>query len=334
MQFDQLRRRALIALLGGVAPFFLSPGIARAQQPKRVGVLMNNVATDANARNYIAAFTQQLRKLGWIDGQNLHIEYRWRGDDIALARTYAGELVALAPDVILSASTANLTVLQRLSPASPIVFTEVSDPVSQGFVLNMARPGGNITGFTAYEFTIGGKWIDLLKQMVPTITHVAVMFNPATSPQTKFFMSSIEAAAPRFGVTVTATPVHEPAEIEPAIANLSRRPNSGMIISTDSFMIVHRTHIIEAAARYRMPAIYPNIEFARDGGLMRYGPEYDDQYRQAGVYVDRILRGTKAGDLPVQTPIKYSLVINLKTARSLEIEVPLSLLLIADEQIE
>ena len=260
------------------------------------------------------AFTQQLRRLGWVEGQNLQIEYRWNAGDAALTRTNAAELVALSLDAILASTTNSLIALQRLSPASPIVFIQVSDPVTQGFVLSMARPGGNITGFAAYEFSIGGKWLDLLKQMVPALARVGVMFNPETTSQIKFFIDSIEAAAPTFGVNVVATPVHDVADIEPVISGLSRQPNSGLIVTTGSFMSVHRKPLIEAAARYRVPTIYPTRVFVVDGGLMRYGGEYQDQYRQAGVYVDRILKGAKAGDLPVQTPTKFSLNINLKTA--------------------
>jgi putative tryptophan/tyrosine transport system substrate-binding protein len=326
-----MRRREFITLLGGAAAW---PLAARAQQPKRVGVLMNGVATNPVAQAYKTAWAQQLRKLGWIDGQNLHIEYRWNEGNATLARSYAAELVALAPDVILSSSTANLIALQRLSPTTPIVFVQVSDPVTQGFILSMPRPGGNITGFAAYEFTIGAKWLDLLKQLVPAIDRVGVMSNPQTAPQSKFFMSSIEAAAPTFGVKVVAAPVESVSDIETAFANLSRQPNSGMVFPTDSFTGVHRKLIFDLATRHRLPAIYANVAHVREGGLMGYAIDYVEQFRQAAIYVDRIFKGTKAGDLPVQTPTKYSLAINLKAARALDIELPLSLLLIADEQIE
>jgi putative ABC transport system substrate-binding protein len=326
-----IRRREFITLLGGAAAW---PVAANAQQLKRVGVLMNDVETDATSQGFVAAFIQQLKRLGWIDGQNLHVDYRWNGGNAELARCYAAELVALSPDAILSVSTNNLSALQRLSPITPIVFVQVSDPVAQGFVLSLARPGGNITGFAAYEFTIGGKWLDLLKQLVPTIDHVGVMFNPKTSPQSQFWMRSVEAAAPKFGISLAVMPVQNPEEIEPAIASFARRSNGGLVFPTDSFTVVHRKVIINLAARYRVPAIYPNSAFVRDGGLIRYGPEYEDQFRQAGVYVDRILKGGKAADLPVQAPIRYSLIINLKAARDLGIEVPLGILLIADEQID
>jgi putative tryptophan/tyrosine transport system substrate-binding protein len=306
-----------------------SPLAAHAQQSdrvRRIGVLMNDVETGSNSRGYVAAFVQVLRDLGWIEGQNLRIVYRWNGGNAELARTQAAELVALAPDAILSASTTNLTALQRLSPTTPIVFTEVSDPVAQGFVLNLAHPGGNITGFTAYEFTIGGKWLDLLKQIAPATARVAVVFNPELSPQSKFHLSSIEAAAQTFGVKVAAAPVHSIAEIEPAIENFSRQPNGGLIFPGDSFANVHRKLIVEIAAKHRIPAIYVTAVYARDGGLMSYSVDFDDQFRQAASYIDRILKGTKAGDLPVQTSTKFSLVINLKAAKALGIELPMSLI--------
>ena len=330
-----MRRRDFISQLGGAAAApVLWPRAAHAQQPKRVGLLMNGVLANPRSQEYKTAWEQQLRKLGWIDGQNLHIEYRWNEGDAALARSYAAELVALAPDVILSSSTANLITLQRLSPASPIVFVQVSDPVAQGFILSMARPGGNITGFAAYEFTIGAKWLDLLKQLVPVIDRVGVMSNPQTAPQSKFFMDSIEAAAPTFGVKVVAAPVNSVSDIETAFANMSRLPNGGMVFPTDSFTGIHRKLIFDLAARHRLPAIYASVTHVQEGGLMGYAIDYSEQFRQAAIYVDRILKGTKAGDLPVQTPTKYGLAINLKTVRALGIEVPLSLLLIANEQIE
>jgi putative ABC transport system substrate-binding protein len=324
-----MKRREFIGVLGSAVAL---PAAARAQQPKRVGVLMST-ASDTGAIR-ISAFIQQLRKLGWIDGQNLHIDFRSGEADEARVRAHAAELVALSPDVILAVTTVSLIALQRLSPTAPIVFIQVSDPVTQGFVLSMARPGGNITGFANNEFSVGGKWVDLLKQMVPGLTHMAALFNPQTTPQAKYFISSIEAAAPIFGVKIAAIPLESAADIEPAIADFARQPNGGLIFPTAAFPIVHRKKIVEVAARYRIPAIYATLDIVQDGGLMCYGPENTDQFRQAGIYVDRILKGVKAGDLPVQTPMKYALGINLKTARDLGIEVPVSLLLIADEQVE
>ena len=326
-----MKRREFITLIGGAAAW---PLAARAQQPRRVAVLMNGARTDTGRVELLSAFEQQLRKLGWMEGQNLRTEYRWNNGDAALARTYAAKLIAFEPDVILSSSTTNLITLQRLSPTAPIVFVQVSDPVTQGFVLNMARPGGNITGFALFEFTIGGKWVDLLKQLVPALERAAVMFDPETSPQSKFFMESIEAAGPKLGVGVATMPVRDVLEIDPAIARLSEQGNSGLIVPPGSFIFGNRNRIIEAAARHRVPAIYWDASFVQDGGLIGYGPEFREQFRQAAVYVDRILKGTKPGDLPVQTPTRFTLSLNLKTARDLGIEVPLGLLLVADEQIE
>jgi putative tryptophan/tyrosine transport system substrate-binding protein len=333
-----MRRRQFITLLGGAAavawPLAAQAQAQQGDRVRRIGVLMNNVATDATAQAYVAAFVQRLHNLGWTDGQNLRIEYRWNAGRAELARGYAAELVALAPDAILCASTTNLSALQRLSPTTPIVFVQVSDPVTQGFVLNLAHPGGNITGFTNYEFTIGGKWVDLVKQLAPATARVAVMFNPQTSPQSRFFLSSVEAAALTFGVSVIAAPIQSIGDIEAAIETFSRQPNSGLIFPPDSFTDVHRNLVVEAAARYRVPAIYSGAGPVRDGGLMGYGPEGDDQFRQAAFYVDRILNGTKAGDLPVQIASKFTLAINLKAAKALGIELPLSLMLTADEVIE
>jgi putative ABC transport system substrate-binding protein len=331
MRFDRLKRRDFIRLLGAAAAW---PLAVHAQESKRVGVLMNAVETDATSQAFVAAFVQQLKRLGWIDGQNLHVDYRWNAGDAKMARTYAAELVKLAPDAILSASTTNLAALQRLSPTMPIVFLQVSEPVTQGFVLNLARPGGNITGFSAYEFTIGSKWVDLLKQLVPTITRVAVMFNPQTSPQSKFFLSSVESAASPLKVEVNAIHVQSSADIELAIENVSHQPNSGLIFPPDAFTIVHREQIVALAARHRVPVIYSQTVFVQSGGLMSYGPQFEEQFRQAAVHVDRILKGTKPGELPVQSPTKFTLAINLKTAKALGFEIPVGLLLIADEQIE
>jgi putative ABC transport system substrate-binding protein len=331
-----VKRRDVITLLGGAAAAAW-PLAARAQSDsrvRRIGVLMDGVTTDPIRQARVRAFTEQLRKLGWIEGENVHTEFRWDGGQPALTRTYAAELVRLAPNVILSVGTPNLAALQRLSPATPIVFVEVSDPEAQGFVMNIAHPGANITGFAYYEFTIGGKWLDLLKQMVPAIARVVVMYNPETAPQSHFFISSIESAALILGVDVTAVPVRSVAEIEPAIARLAQQPNSGLIHPPDTFLSTHRKVFVQAAARYHVPSIDPDAASVSEGGLMSYHAEVDDSFRQAGVYVDRILKGTKPGDLPVQVPTKFTLSINLKTARDLGIEVPLSLLLIADEQIE
>jgi putative ABC transport system substrate-binding protein len=329
-----MRRRDLIKLLSGAAAW---PLVARAQQAgavRRIGLLLNNDENDPAQRAYLASFSQALRKLGWIEGQNLRVEVRWSAGDAERARSFAGELLRLSPDMILAAATFNLTELLRRGPAMPIVFILVSDPVEQGFVLSLAHPGGNITGFSAFEFSIGGKWIELLKRIAPGLDRVTLVYNPDTSPQSKFLVGSIESAAPALGVEAAAAPVHAAADIEQAIETASRRPNGGLIFPTDSFLTVHRKLVVDSAARYRVPAIYANVLFAEAGGLMSYTTDFGDQFRQAAIYVDRILRGAKPGDLPVQSPSKYNFVINLKTAMALGIEVPTNLLLTADDYIE
>jgi putative ABC transport system substrate-binding protein len=328
-----MKRRDFITLLGGAAAW---PLAARAQAGavRRVGVLINGDESDPRSINNVASLTQVLRKLGWIEGQNLRMEVRWNAGDAERARSLAGDLLRLSPDVILAASTTNLAEVLRRGPTMPIVFVLVSDPIEQGFVSNLAQPGGNITGFSVFEFSIGGKWIELLKRIAPGLAHVSLVFNPDTSPQSKFFVSSIESAAPSLGVEATVAPVHAAADLERAIENVSHRPNGGLIFPTDTFLSVHRQVIVESAARYRVPAIYANQLFAEIGGLMSYSVDFDIQYRQAAVYIDRILRGAKPGDLPVQSPSKYSFVINLKAAMALGIEVPTNLLLTADDYIE
>jgi putative ABC transport system substrate-binding protein len=330
-----MRRREFIGLIGSAAATW--PLAARAQQPermRRIGVLMNGVADHPEDPNYLPSFLRALRKLGWIDGQNVHIEYRWNAGDAERARIYAAELVALTPDVVLSASTTNLTALQTSTRNIPIVFVQVSDPVAQGFVPNLAHPGGNLTGFAAFEPSIAGKWLDLLKQFSPGIVRVAVIFNPDTSPQSKLFMRSIAAVAPSFGVEAIETPVRETADIEAAIDQFSRQPNGGLIFPSDTFTGMRSEGIVKLAAHYRLPSISAFASFVTRGGLMFYAPDFDDQFRQAAFYVDRILKGGKPGDLPVQEPTKYSLVISAKAAKALNIEIPLSLLMRADEVIE
>jgi putative ABC transport system substrate-binding protein len=329
-----MRRRQFIALLGGAAAW---PLAARAQQsspPRRVGVLMSGEETDLEFKALLAVFVQGLRSLGWIDGQNLRIDVRWSGGDTDHERTSATELLRLSPDVIFALNTPNLTALLRQGPVMPIVFVQVSDPVAQGFVTNLAHPGGNITGFSAYEFSIGGKWIDLLKNVVPGLARVAVVYNPDTAPQSKFFVGSIEAAAPSLNVAAVAVPVHDVTEVERAIQSMSVQPNSGIVFPTDNFLQVNRRLVVDLAARHRVPAIYYARYFTDIGGLMSYGIEYENIFRQAAVYVDRILKGARAGDLPVQSPTKFSFVINMRAARALGIDVPTTVLLSADDYIE
>jgi putative ABC transport system substrate-binding protein len=330
-----MRRRDFIALLGCAAVAW--PLAARAQQPermRRIGVLMNGTETDMVSRSNLAAFQKALRNLGWIDGQNLRADYRWSAGDPERMRTYATELVALAPDVILTASSANLAALQRATRTIPIVFVQVSEPIAQGFTSSLAHPDGNITGFAQYESSMGSKWIDLLKQIAPGLAQVGVMFNPEASPQSKLFMGSIEAVAPSFGAEAIAVIVRDVAEIEPAIAGIARKPNAGLIVLPSTFTSLRRQLIVDLAARYRLPAIYAEREFVEAGGLMRYGFIDSEFFRQAAIYVDRILRGAQPADLPIQQPTKFELVINVTAARALGIELPMGLMLRADEVIE
>jgi putative tryptophan/tyrosine transport system substrate-binding protein len=264
------------------------------------------------------------------------MDVRWSAGDAGLARTYAAQLIGLMPDVILASSTTNLMVIRQATSTVPVVFVAVSDPVAQGFVASMRQPGGNLTGLSIYEFSTGGKWLDLLKQVAPGLARVAVMFNPETSPQSRFFMQAIEAAAPSLGVQAIATPVRTTADIEPALASFARQPNGGLLLPTDTFTVLRVSLIADLAARYGLPSIGPGTNFAKIGGLLEYGTSIDaaGQMRQAASYVDRILKGSKPGDLPVQAPTNYRLVINLKTAKALGLTIPETLLATADEVIE
>ena len=329
-----MRRREFITFLGGAATAWPLPAWAQQRGQRRLGVLIQGKPTDESYRSFLTAFVDAFQKLGWIDGQNIRIDYRWSADDAELANFYAAELVALNPDVILASTTSNLIALQRVNHAIPMVFTSVSDPVEQGFVQSLARPGGNITGFTAFEFSIGARWLDLLNQLVPGLTRVFVMFNPETSLQSTFFMRSIEAAAPAFGMQAMAAPVHQPADIEPVIESLARASNGGLIVPPDTFTRLRRDLIAGLTIRYRVPAITQSEDFVRSGALMSYGLDGLAPFRGAASYVDRILKGEKPADLPVQNPTKYELGINLKTAKALGLTVPNTLLATADEVIE
>src|SRR5262249_10590450 len=330
-------RRELLAALGGAAAAWPLP--ARAQQAsavRHIGVLMNGTATETAAQSYVAAFVQALRQLGWAEGQNVRIDVRWSAGDAGLARIYAAQLIGLMPDVIVASSTTNLIAVQQATSTVPIVFVQVSDPVEQGFVTNVTRPGGNLTGFSMFEFSVGGKWLELLKEIAPELTRVGVMFNPDTSPQSKFFMRSIETAAPSHDVQLIVVSVRTTAEIEPAFEGFAREPKGGLILTTDTFTNLRSNLIADLAARHRLPTISAYERFPKDGGLMYYGATINvpDQFRQAATYVDRIFKGVKPGELPIQRADKYSLIINLKTAKALGLTVPLPLTGLADELIE
>jgi putative tryptophan/tyrosine transport system substrate-binding protein len=336
MRFSHLRRREFITLLGGATAAWPLAVRAQSDRVRRIGVLMNGAATETAPQSYVATLVQTLRQLGWTEGQNLRVDVRWNAGDAALARTYAAQLIGLMPDVILASSTTNLTVIQQATSTVPVVFVQVSDPVEQGFVASLTKPGGNLTGFSMYEFSIGGKWVNLLKEVAPGLARVGVMFNPDTSPQSKFFMRSVEVAAQSLGVQAIVVPVRATADIEPAFESFARAPNGGLILTTDTFTNLRQKLIADLASRHRLPAISSNLNFPKDGGLIYYGASISliAQFRQAATYVDRILKGAKPGDLPVQQADKYTLVINLKTASALGLTVPLPLLGLADEVIE
>jgi putative tryptophan/tyrosine transport system substrate-binding protein len=330
---DRVKRREFITVLAGAAAW---PLMAYAQQPermRRVGVLMAYAQNDPFTQAGVTAFVQALGRFGWVEGKNIWIDYRFAAGDPRLFKTFASELVGLMPDAIVASNTPALAALREQTRTIPIVFAVVSYPVEQGFVQSLARPGGNITGFSAYDAPIMGKWLQLLKEVAPGVKWVTVMFNPDTAPYGALFYSSIEAAAPPLGVTVTAAPIHDDAGIEEAIAAQARVPGSGLIILPDSFNATHRDAIIAAATRHSLPLIGLDT-FPSDGGLMSYTTDTVDLHAQAASYVDRILRGANPADLPVQRPTKYSLVINLKTAKALGLTVPPGMLQLADEVIE
>jgi ABC-type uncharacterized transport system substrate-binding protein len=330
-----MRRREFITLLGGAAAMW--PVVARAQQGermRRIGVLMGLVASDPEGQSRVAAFENGLQDLGWVKGRNIRIEYRWAGGGEDVLRNHAAELLAMAPDLILANSTPVTAALREQSQVVPIVFTQVTDPVGQGLVPNLAHPGGNLTGFTSFEFSIGTKWLQALKQTAPHVTRVALVFNPHSAPFADLFLRPVEAAAPSFSVTPIAAAVRSADDLDRVFDALAREANGGLIVLSDLGMTNHRDALIALAAHHRVPAVYPFRYFATSGGLMSYGTDVAEVFRRAAAYVDHILRGTSPGDLPVQAPTKYDLVINLKTARALGLTVPEKLLAIADEVIE
>ena len=301
---------------------------------RRIGVLMGYAENDPEAQTRLAAFKQELLALGWDERRNLRIDLRWASGDSDRASKFAKELVALHPEVILSNTTPVTTALHQETKTIPVVFVAVSDPVAAGFVQSLPRPGGNITGFINLEPTIGGKWLDLLKDVAPHLTRVAVMFNPQTAPYAEIYLRSMEAAGKQFGVTPFAAPVQREADIEKIISELGREPDNGLIAMTDGFMTVHRKTIVELAMQHKVPLMYFISVVPREGGLISYGIDLINEFRRTASYVDRILRGAKPAALPVQLPTKYELVINLKTAKALGLTVPKPLLTGADEVIE
>jgi putative ABC transport system substrate-binding protein len=330
-----VRRREFIAGLGSAAAWPLTARAQHGERVRRIGVLMSAAATETEFQSNLAAFTRGLHQLGWTEGQNLRIDVRWNAGDAQLPRIYAAQLIGLMPDVILAASTIGLTTIRQATNTVPVVFVQVADPVAQGFVPSLRQPGGNFTGFSLLEFSLGGKWLDLLKQIAPGLTRVEVMFNPDTALYAKFFMPVIETAAQSLGLQAIAAPIRAAADIEPALAELASVPNGGLIVLNDSFTRLHYSLITAAAQRYRLPSIAGRSGFAK-GGLIEYSADINlvDQYREAATYVDRILKGSKPGDLPVQAPTKFRFVINLKTAKALGLTIPQTLLATADEVIQ
>jgi ABC-type uncharacterized transport system substrate-binding protein len=329
-----MKRREFITLLGGAGVAW--PLAARGQQPermRRIGVLMNTAADDAVFQTRVGAFLQGLALLGWTIGRNVRIETRWSGGKADEARRYAAELVALAPDVILAHGVSSVRPLLQATRTVPIVFPIASDPVGAGLVDSLARPGGNVTGFMSFEYTLSGKWLELLKEIAPAVTRVAVLQDPTQGPGSSQF-AAIQAAAPSLRVEVTPVNLRNAHEIERAVTDFARTSNGGLIVTGSALSNVHHKLIITLAARHKLPAIYFERSYVAGGGLISYGSDYIDHYRRAAGYVDRILKGAKPADLPVQAPTKYELVINLKTAKALGLDVPATVLARADEVIE
>jgi putative ABC transport system substrate-binding protein len=336
MRYNHLKRRDVITLLGGAAVAW--PLAARAQQPdrvRRIGVLMGYAESDSDAQAWYAAFREELQKLGWTEGRNTQIDTRWATPaDAGSMRRFAKELVALQPDLFLSSTTPTTTALLQQTRTIPIVFAIVADPIGSGFVASFARPGGNVTGFIFTEPTMAGKWLELLKEIAPRVARVAMLFNPASATYAEYWLNPFKAAAASFAIEPIAAPVRDRSELESVVAAQAREPNGGLIAMPDSFTDAHRAEITSLAARYRLPAVYPFRFFVEVGGLLSYGVDRTDNFRRAATYADRILKGEKPSELPVQAPFKYELVINLKTAKALGLDVPLHLQQLADEVIE
>jgi putative ABC transport system substrate-binding protein len=327
-----MRRRQFLTLIGGAAAW---PLHARAQSDRvrRIGMLIAIAETDPEAQVRVAAFSRALAELGWVDGRNVRIDVRYAAGNLESARAHAAELTGLAPDVLLANASPALAALRRETRAVPIVFVQVADPVGAGFVESLARPGGNITGFTTFEYTIGGKWLELLKEIAPSVVRVAVLRDPTFAAGIGQ-LGAIQAMASSFRVQISPAGVHDAAAIESAMNAFAREPNGGLIALASPLTAVHREVIVALAARHRLPAVYPYRYFVNSGGLLSYGLDNIDLFRRAASYVDRILKGANAGELPVQAPTKFELVINLKAAKALGLEVPPTLLARADEVIE
>jgi len=329
-----VKRREFIALLGGAAMAWpLAAGAQQSERIRHIGVLMNTAAESAEGRAGVAAFQQVMQQLGWTQGRNVQIETRWGANDVDLDSRYAAELLALAPDVVLASGTLSVTAFQRSTRTVPVVFVQVSDPVGAGLVTSVARPGSNVTGFMNFEYSLSGKWLELLKQIIPQLARAAVVRNPS-NPAAIGQFSAIQALAQSLRVEVTTVDIRDPDEVERAVTALASAGNGGLIVAPSAGESIHRGRVVELAAKYKLPAVYSDRFNVIDGGLISYGPNRIDQFRLAAGYIDRILKGEKAADLPVQAPTKFELVINLKTAKALNLQIPDKLLALADEVIE
>ncbi len=328
-----MRRREFLVVLGSAAAWPLAAGAQQSEQMRRIAALMSAGTDDAQGQAGVAAFQQGLEKLGWSAGRNMRIDIRWSQNNVSRNRQYASELVALAPDVILASGTLGVTALQNATRTLPIIFVRVSDPVGAGVVDNLARPGGNATGFMNFEYSLSGKWLELLKQIAPQVTRAAVMRDPA-NPAAVGQFAAIQSVAQSLGFELRSVDTRDAGEIERTIAAFSRSPNGGLIVTPSASDGLHHDLIIILAARHKLPAVYTERERVTEGGLISYGPDWVDQFRRAAVYVDRILKGEKPTDLPVQAPTKFELAINLKTAKALGVTVPPTLLAAADKVIE
>ena len=332
-----MRRREFLMLVGGVGACLLAPHGTTAQpsdRVRRIAMLSGLAATDPEAQARVAALQQGLKEQGWTEGRNLSIDSRWGTGDRDQMRSFARELIDLKPDLIVGMTTLAVTALVQETTTIPILFVNIVDPLGRGFISNMARPGGNVTGFLNFEFSMGGKWLETLKQIAPAVRRVALLFNPHSAPYASSFMRVAEAAAPSFGVEPIAAGVHDDGELERTVTDFAAKPAGGLIILPDAFTTNHRDLIVSLAARFRLPAVYPLRVFATSGGLISDGGDPTDIFRRAASYVDRILKGANPGDLPVQAPAKFELVINLKTANTLGLNVPPMLVARADEVIE
>jgi putative tryptophan/tyrosine transport system substrate-binding protein len=330
-----MKRREFITLLGGAAVAW--PIAGRAQQPermRRIGVLMSLSETDPDGQARIGALRQGLNQLGWAEGKNLAIEYRWAGGDIGRIQSYTAELVGLAPDLIVANSTPVLAAMHAATTTIPVVFVLVVDPVSLGYIASLARPGGNITGFTYMELSLIGKWLELLKDIAPAVTRAALLFNPDTAPYYPAFLRSFESLPRPAAMELAGAPVHTIGELEATIAALAREPGGSLLVTADPFNAVHREAILRLVAQHRLPTLSVYRQFAEEGALMSYGPDSTEIFRQSASYIDRILKGESPANLPAQAPTKFEFVINLKTAKVLGLSVPTNLLALTDQVIE